>query len=71
MTPESKTRADSETTAVVIPNGAPPWITEQLIEKTLEVWQPYYSYRLTSEDALVIIKNVGRLFDSMSRGGGE
>ena len=59
MKPEFQTRVASETTADVIPKGAPPWITDQLIEKTLDVWQPYYSYRLTSEDALVIIKNVG------------
>lgn len=51
-----------------IPAGAPNWVTETLIDQTLEIWQPYYSYRLTREDALVIIKNVGRLFEVMSRG---
>ena len=44
----------------------PSWITPELLEKTLEIWQPYYSYRLTRDDALAIIKSVGQLIEVLS-----
>jgi hypothetical protein len=49
-----------------VPPGAPTWITPELIEHTLRVWQPYYANPLTTEDALAIIQNVGRLFEVVS-----
>ena len=68
---QSDTASSSSRSVECVPAGAPNWVTETLIDKTLEIWQPYYSYRLTREDALVIIKNVGRLFEVMSRGAEE
>lgn len=53
-----------------IPKGAPSWVTVELIESTLKTWQPYYSYRLTAQDAVVMIKSAARLFDVMSCGSG-
>jgi hypothetical protein len=47
---------------VAVPAGAPRWVTPELLADTLRVWQPYYG-RLTSEDALGIILNVGSLLD--------
>ena len=55
----------------VIGDSEQEWQSVRLIDETLQIWQPYYSYRLTREDALVIIKNVGRLFEVMSRGAEE
>lgn len=43
--------------------GAPAWVTEQLIANTLRVWQPFYTESLTAEDALEILLGVGQLFD--------
>lgn len=48
-------------------NGKPEWATPDLIAHTREVWQPYYSYRLTDGDAIAIIKSVSGLFQVLSR----
>ncbi|HEY4313309.1 MAG TPA: hypothetical protein VGN12_27915 [Pirellulales bacterium] len=45
----------------------PTWITPELIAETIRVWQPYYQARLTAEDAIAIVKDVGRLLDVLSR----
>lgn len=49
-----------------VPPGAPDWVTADLIEKTIRVWQPYYADPLTPEDALAIIQSVGRLIEVFS-----
>jgi len=36
----------------IVPDGAPDWITNELLVETLETWQPYYGGSLTVEDAL-------------------
>lgn len=46
-----------------VPAGAPSWITPELIEDTLRVWQPHYQETLTPEDAVSMLLNVGELFD--------
>jgi len=45
----------------VVPPGAPRWVTAELIEHTLRVWQPYYAERLSVDDALEMILNVAAL----------
>lgn len=45
----------------------PDWISDELILNTLETWQPYYADRLTRDDAIAIIKNVGGLFECLRR----
>lgn len=50
----------------IVPAGTPNWITPELIERTIRVWQPYYEALLTPEDAVTMILNVGRLFDVLS-----
>ncbi len=57
-----------EPEAVRVPEGAPRWVTRELIEQTLRVWQPYYENPLIPEDALEMITGVGRLLDALSRG---
>lgn len=50
----------------IVPAGKPDWITAELIEKTIRVWQPYYPHLLTPEEAVTMIQNVGRLLDVLS-----
>lgn len=45
--------------------GLPDWISPDLIEATIEVWQPSYSERLTAEDAIEILLGVGILLDAL------
>ena len=47
----------------IVPDGAPDWITDDLIVETLETWQPYYGGSLTVEDALEILVGVTKLFE--------
>ena len=46
--------------------GAPSWVTRDLIDLTIRVWQPYYLARLTDEDAVGMILSVGRLQGALS-----
>lgn len=48
--------------------AAPAWITPELIDLTIRVWQPYYATRLTPADAIIMIQDVGRLFGVLSGG---
>ena len=41
--------------------GQPPWIDQDLIERTLSAWQPRLLQRLTAEQAVRILKGVTRL----------
>ena len=50
---------------VTVPAGTPDWITAELVEKTIRVWQPYYSTILTAEDAIGMIRSVGGLFQAL------
>jgi len=52
--------------AAIVPPGTPAWITAELIEQTLEVWQPHYEYVLTSQDAVTMIQTVGQMFSILS-----
>ena len=52
----------------IVPAGTPDWITAELIEKTIQVWQPYYEATLTPEEAVTMILNVGRLYQALSSG---
>lgn len=55
-----------DTRSRIVPAGTPDWITVELIEQTMRVWQPYYAELLTAEEAVTMILNVGRLFDVLS-----
>lgn len=44
-----------------VPSGAPDWVTSELIQYTIEVWQPYYRDPLTTDDALEMLLNAGHL----------
>ena len=54
------------------PTGTlPKWISRDLIEETLAVWQPLYEFSLTERDAIEILLDVGRLFDVLGGSNGE
>lgn len=40
----------------------PSWVTPELIDSTIKVWQPHYAEPLTKDDALEMILNVSELF---------
>ena len=50
-----------------VPSGAASWVTPELIEQTVRVWQPYYKEPLTPEDALAIIQSASQLYNALSR----
>ena len=50
----------------IAPVGAADWITPELIEATIRVWQPYYAEILSPEEAVEMIQSVGRLFQALS-----
>ena len=52
----------------IVPAGTPDWITSELVELTIRVWQPYYEAILTPEEAVTMILNVGRLYAVFSSG---
>ena len=52
----------------IVPAGTPDWITAELIEQTIRVWQPYYQAIVTPEEAVTMILNVGRLYGVFSSG---
>jgi hypothetical protein len=49
-----------------VPSGAPAWITGELIARTIEVWQPYYSEPLSADDAMLMLINVGQVLRTVS-----
>lgn len=42
-----------------------PRYSRQLIDETIEVWQPHYDTKLTDEDARDIIENVAAFFGAL------
>ena len=63
--PDCRTREDAKS---IVPAGTPDWITAELIERTIRVWQPYYQAVLTPEEAITMIQSVGRLYQALSSG---
>ena len=54
--------------AAILPAGTPEWITAELIEQTILVWQPYYEAVISPEEAVTMIQSVGRLYQALSSG---
>lgn len=61
--PDCQIREDATS---IVPAGTPDWITADLIEQTIRVWQPYYASAITHEDAVAMIQTVGRLYQALS-----
>lgn len=62
---DCQSREDAQS---IVPTGTPDWITAELIEATIRTWQPYYREVITPEEAVTMIRSVGRLFDALSSG---
>jgi hypothetical protein len=45
------TREDSESVPDV-PAGAPKWVTAELVERTIKIWQRFYATPLTVDEGL-------------------
>jgi|GEM_PF-1587610 len=56
----------SEPNEVRVPAGAPTWVTPELIQHTLRVWQPFYEHPLTPQDALGMILSTGRIVEALT-----
>jgi hypothetical protein len=54
-------RVAADTPRVSLPPGTPNWITPELVEQTLAVWQPRYQCSLSVEDAVAILMGAERL----------
>ena len=59
--------ADSDNKPIVLPVGAPRWVTTALVIETIRGWQPYYAHPLTVNDALDIMQAAGQLVGILSR----
>jgi hypothetical protein len=51
-----------------IPFGQDACNADELIKKTIRVWQPYYEAVITPEEAVTMILSVGRLYQAISSG---
>lgn len=51
----------------VPPRCRPAWITDELIQATIEVWRPMIGRTLTLDEAEKILHNVGRLADFLEK----
>ncbi|WP_437191148.1 hypothetical protein [Planctomicrobium sp. SH527] len=56
----------SDPNEVRVPAGAPTWVTPELIQHTLRVWQPFYEHPLTIQDALDMILSTGRIAEALT-----
>jgi len=65
-TRSSRKTVQQSSTTIVVPSGAPAWVTPELIAHTLRVWQRFCEQPLTPDDALEIIMGAGQLIQSFS-----
>jgi hypothetical protein len=52
---------------IAVPPGTPAWIDLSLTDRTIAVWQPYYSSPLTVDDAVEMLLTVGNLFNALRK----
>lgn len=65
--PQSEPRT-AHRAAADVPPGTPAWITAELIEHTIRIWQPFYEHPLISEQAVEIIMSADRMMGVLSNG---
>jgi len=59
-------KPESEASRLRLPEGTPTWITPELVELTVKTWQPYYPQPLTIDEAIDMIRSVGRMWEALS-----
>ena len=55
-----------ESASIHLPAGTPAWISSELVEQTLKVWQPRYSEPLSVEDAIAILTGASGLMRALA-----
>ena len=63
QTPSRSDRPLEREVVSCVPDGAPPWVTDELIKLTLDTFESHYEKTLTPEDALEMLTNVANLMD--------
>lgn len=63
--PDEQSDVAGDATEDAFPD-APPWVTQELIDYTIEVWQPRYQTPLTDSDAIEIISAAFELLRALS-----
>ena len=63
--PHWSERVPIENADAVQPRHPKTRYSRQLIDETIEVWQPYYEKKLTDEDAREIIENASAFFGAL------
>ena len=58
-------RQDSKLDDVALPPGTPGWVSEELIRRTIETWQPLMDKKMTTDDALAMLVNISQLYDAV------
>lgn len=64
-----RTKADGsydKAAVEAVASAAARWITPELIQRTIEVWQPRSPVKLMRENAVAILENTARLFSVLS-----
>lgn len=63
--PHWSERVPVENAGAVQPRQPKSRYSRQLLDETIEVWQPYYETKLTDEDACEIIENMTAFFGAL------
>lgn len=63
--PHWSERVPIENTGAVQPRPSKSRYSRQLVDETIEVWQPYYDTKLTDQDAREIIENAAAFFGAL------
>lgn len=63
--PKVSTSEPTSKSVVALPAGTPAWVTTELIEQTLTVWQPRYESPLSTEDAVRILVCASQLMRTL------
>lgn len=64
-TRSTRQKAPESSTTLVVPSGAPSWVTPELLGHTLRVWQRFSETPLSIEDAMEILTGTSLLIESL------
>jgi len=62
-TPSRHTEPRERKEGTCVPSGAPAWVTDELIQLTLDTFDSHYEKPLKPEDALEILLNATNLME--------
>ena len=64
-TRSTRKKSQANSTTTVVPSGAPSWVTPELLDHTIRVWQRFFESPLSIEDALEILTGTGLMIESL------